>query len=79
MFQNGAWHARHGGCYCDLFRWRRFGPDKPATSFLDFLRLKHAQATQETHRTAKDSIRKRLLRRRNNNNDDFILVSMYLA
>ena len=44
-----------------------------------FLRLKHAQATQETHRTAKDSIRKRLLRRRNNNDDDFILVSMYLA
>ena len=47
MFQNGAWHARHAGCYCDVSRWRRFGTNTPTTSFLDFWRLEHAQAVQE--------------------------------
>ena len=32
-FQNGAWHARHAGCYCDVSKWRRFGTDTPKTSF----------------------------------------------
>ena len=34
-FQNGAWYARHAGCYCDASRWRRFGTDKPINNLLD--------------------------------------------
>ena len=37
-FQNGAWYARHAGCYCDVSKWRTFGTDTPTTSFLDFSR-----------------------------------------
>ena len=45
--QNGAWHARHVGCYCDISRWRRFGTNTLTASFLDFLCLKHAQDTHK--------------------------------
>ena len=34
-FQNGAWNARHAGCYCDVSRWHRIGTDTPTASFLD--------------------------------------------
>ena len=40
-------HARYAGCYCDVSCWCRFGTNTPTTSFLDFWRLEHAQATQE--------------------------------
>ena len=45
--QNGAWHVRPAGCYCDISRWRRFGTNTPMASFLDFLCLKHAQDTHK--------------------------------
>ena len=32
---------------CDISRWRIFGTNTPATSFLDFSHLEHAQATHE--------------------------------
>ena len=32
---------------CDVSRWGRFRTDTPTTSFLDFSRFEHAQATHE--------------------------------
>lgn len=64
-FQNGAWHVRHAGCYCDFSRWRRFGTDTPTTLFFEFLAPGTCTDRPRTHRAANHSIKKRLLRRHN--------------
>ena len=47
-FQNGAWHARHAGCYRKFQDGADLEPThRSTTSFLDFSRLEHAQATHE--------------------------------
>ena len=65
-FQNGAWHARHAGCYCNVSRWRRFGADTPINIlFSRFLAHGTCTGRPRTHRITNDTIRKRLLRRPN--------------
>ena len=67
-FQNGAWHARHAGCHCDISWCCKFATDTQQPLFLI-----SCTGCSRTYRTANHSIRKHLLRQPKNTYDNYII------